>query len=193
MDKLVANLMVLRTVIELKNFSLAAEYLDISQSSVSRKIEELEQELGVELIRRNTRELEIKAIAFAICRQFIIDARHVLGVINKLQLSANHLSGKITAVFPQTFANIYITPYLAEFNRRYPYIQLNIHYLMMSLPMLCRSTLKLRSLIKKLITLFLLQSIYAIVREVYIVHNIIAINTECHILSLIYHSTWLLE
>lgn len=128
MDKLVANLMVLRTVIELKNFSLAADYLDISQSSVSRKIEELEQELGVELIRRNTRELEIKAIAFAICRQFIIDARHVLGVINTLQLSANHLSGKITAVFPQTFANIYITPYLAEFNRRYPYIQLNIHY-----------------------------------------------------------------
>lgn len=128
MGKFIANLMVLRAIIELKNFSLAAEYLDISQSSVSRKIEELEQELGVELIRRNTRDLEIKAIAYEICRQFVIDARHVLAVINKLQLSANHLSGKVTAVFPQTFANIYVVPYLDEFSRRYPYIQLNIHY-----------------------------------------------------------------
>lgn len=128
MDKIVTNLLILKAVIELKNFSLAAEYLNVSQSTVSRRIEELEAELGVELVRRNTREIEIKPIAIELCRQFIIDARYVLMTINKLQLSANHLSGRITAIFPQTFGNIYIAPYLYEFNRQYPNIELIISY-----------------------------------------------------------------
>lgn len=47
------------TLAEYKNFSVAAEECYISQSSLSKQIKSLEMELGVKLLDRNTRKLEL--------------------------------------------------------------------------------------------------------------------------------------
>lgn len=127
-EKIIASLFVLRAVIETKSFSSAAESLKISQSTVSRKIDELEQELGVELVRRSTRSLEIKPVAIEICRKFTINARNVLATINNVQVEANKYSGDVAAVFPVMFGYLFVAPRLEEFIKAYPKINLKIDY-----------------------------------------------------------------
>ncbi len=46
-------------VVECGSFTQAAEALDLTKSTVSRKVAELEQHLGVRLITRSTRSLTL--------------------------------------------------------------------------------------------------------------------------------------
>src|SRR5471032_455567 len=46
-------------IVEAKGFSAAAERLDTTHSTVSRQLQQLEVELGVQLINRNTRRFSL--------------------------------------------------------------------------------------------------------------------------------------
>ena len=52
------DLQAFRAVAELKNFRQAAEAVHISQPAFSRRIDKLEQALGVKLLDRTTRRVE---------------------------------------------------------------------------------------------------------------------------------------
>jgi DNA-binding transcriptional LysR family regulator len=65
-------------VAEELNFSKAAVRLHISQPPLSRHIQSLEEKLGVRLLVRNTRRVELEAAG----RMFLEDARRVLGQVD---------------------------------------------------------------------------------------------------------------
>ncbi|MFV0528964.1 MAG: LysR family transcriptional regulator [Lachnospiraceae bacterium] len=68
-------------IAKLKNFSTAAEECFISQSSLSKQIKALEQELGrVELFDRNTKKLEITYAG----KEFYISAEKILSEYQKM-------------------------------------------------------------------------------------------------------------
>ncbi|MDF3202318.1 LysR substrate-binding domain-containing protein [Pseudomonas sp. 1912-s] len=71
-------------VAELQGFTSAANRLGISQSAVSHAIKSLEQELGVELIRRHQSQVELSDIG----QQLLLRARAMLGLANTLQQEA---------------------------------------------------------------------------------------------------------
>ena len=56
------DLVAFRTVAELSNFRKAAETVHLSQPAFSRRIEKLEQALGVRLLERNTRRVTLTAV-----------------------------------------------------------------------------------------------------------------------------------
>jgi DNA-binding transcriptional LysR family regulator len=58
MDKLIA-LNVFRRIVELESFSRAADALNLSNAAVSKNVQELEKELGTQLIHRTTRRLNL--------------------------------------------------------------------------------------------------------------------------------------
>ena len=68
-------------IVKYRNFSVAAEECYISQSSLSKQIKALEQELGgVELFDRNTKKLDITYAG----REFYISAEKILMEYNKM-------------------------------------------------------------------------------------------------------------
>lgn len=62
------------------SFTRASEKLFISQPTLSRRIKELETELGVELFIRNRHSLELSSAG----QQFLIEVNDILNRVNKL-------------------------------------------------------------------------------------------------------------
>lgn len=76
-------------VAELHGFTSAAHRLGISQSAVSHAIKSLEQELGVELLRRHQSQVELSDIG----QQLLLRARAMLGLANTLRQEAADARG----------------------------------------------------------------------------------------------------
>ncbi|MBV7565500.1 LysR family transcriptional regulator [Pseudomonas sp. PDM27] len=76
-------------VAELHGFTLAANRLGISQSAVSHALKSLEQELGVELLRRHQTRVEPSDIG----QQLLLRARAMLGLANTLRQEAADARG----------------------------------------------------------------------------------------------------
>lgn len=76
-------------VAEIRGFTLAAHRLGISQSAVSHAIKSLEQELGVELLRRHQSQVELSDIG----EHLLLRARAMLGLANTLRQEAADARG----------------------------------------------------------------------------------------------------
>ena len=76
-------------VAELHGFTAAANRLGISQSAVSHALKSLEQELGVELLRRHQTRVEPSDIG----QQLLLRARAMLGLANTLRQEAADARG----------------------------------------------------------------------------------------------------
>ncbi|MGE8177995.1 LysR family transcriptional regulator [Pseudomonas fluorescens] len=76
-------------VAELHGFTSAANRLGITQSAVSHAIKSLEQELGVELLRRHQSHIELSDIG----QQLLLRARAMLGLASTLRQEAADARG----------------------------------------------------------------------------------------------------
>lgn len=83
------QLEIFSTVAELHGFTAAANRLGISQSAVSHAMKLLEQELGVELLRRHQSLVELSDIG----QQLLLRARAMLGLANTLRQEAADARG----------------------------------------------------------------------------------------------------
>ena len=115
------------TLAEELNFSRAAERLHISQPPLTRQIQQLEQELGSRLFRRNTRGVELTPAGEALLQ----DARRILDMVDSAKDRACKLRlGQIgrldVGVFGSAILN-HIPRVLLEFRNRYPNVEIVVH------------------------------------------------------------------
>jgi DNA-binding transcriptional LysR family regulator len=116
------DIVVFTKVVETRSFTGAAEQLGIPKSTVSRKLAQLEERLGVRLVQRTTRKLALTDIGQAYydrCARIVADVaaaeqlvtdmqatpRGRLRVTAPIDLSTRHL-GKIIAEFLAQHADI---------------------------------------------------------------------------------------
>lgn len=83
------QLEIFSTLAELRGFTAAANRLGITQSAVSHALKSLEQELGVELLRRHQSRVELSDIG----QQLLLRARAMLGLANTLRQEAADARG----------------------------------------------------------------------------------------------------
>lgn len=108
------------------SFTRAAEALGIPKSSLSRRISELEQALGVRLLNRTTRRLELTeagALYYSRARE-IIEAARVAH--EQLKGVAEEPRGHLRISMLADFGTIVLAPLMAEFARDYPDITFDI-------------------------------------------------------------------
>lgn len=102
------------------SFRRAADGLGMPNSTLSRRISALEKAIGLRLLHRTTRRLELTEaglIYFERCKRIVEEARlahEQLGV-----MLANP-SGVLRVSLPVDFATSYLTPLIAEFAALYP-------------------------------------------------------------------------
>ncbi len=107
-------------VVKARGFRNAADAVGMPNSTVSRRISGLEKAIGLRLLHRTTRKIELTEaglIYFERCKRIVDEARLAHEQLGEMLAQP---SGVLRAALPVDFANIYLAPLIAEFARRYP-------------------------------------------------------------------------
>lgn len=107
--------------------SSAALRLGISKSMVSRRITQLEAELGAQLLARTTRGVALTE-AGATFREYAARISAELDVARETILPAGELRGRMRVAAPLSFGPTHFAPVLSQMARRHPQLQINSSY-----------------------------------------------------------------
>lgn len=113
-------------VSELGSLAAAAKKLGISAAAISKQITKLESDLGVQLLRRTTRSLELTEIGKSYLEQCKRIFEEVDAASNLISQSKATPHGALKVVSGRHFAASYIVPHLKQFLKKFPEIELNL-------------------------------------------------------------------
>jgi DNA-binding transcriptional LysR family regulator len=110
-----------------RSFTTVAKRRDVAVSSVARKIDALEAELGAKLLARSSRSLVLTDAG----EQFLPRARRIASEMDdaKHGLADLHADprGLLTVTAPAAFGRRHVVPAMADFLKRYPLIEIDMH------------------------------------------------------------------
>ncbi|MBV8505817.1 MAG: LysR family transcriptional regulator [Alphaproteobacteria bacterium] len=119
-------LVVFAKVVEANSFSEAARRLKMPVSTVSRRIAELEDELGVRLLDRSTRNLRLTELGTEVLEQAIRSAELSEAVNNIVSNRLSTVSGTLRLSAPPTISDTLLTPIVTAFQASYPDVRVQI-------------------------------------------------------------------
>lgn len=124
--ELLANMEVFVAVAKVKGFRKAAEQLDMPNSTVSRRITELERTVGLRLFHRSTRKVELTEAGLAYFRRCegIVAEAHLAH--EALTDTAGQPAGTLRVSMPVDLAIDYLAPAIKAFGERYPRIDFEL-------------------------------------------------------------------
>lgn len=114
-------------VAERASFRHAAADVFLSQSALSRRIDKLEESLGVKLFERTTRRVHLTNVG----ETFLVNVRTALGGLEDAVLGiadlAAHRTGTVTCACVPSAVWHFLPDVLKQFSARYPRIRVRIH------------------------------------------------------------------
>jgi DNA-binding transcriptional LysR family regulator len=118
---------VFQQVVDEGGFAAAARKLDLAPAVVTRLVGDLEKHLGVRLLQRTTRRLSLTPAGEA----YLTRLRAILAEIDEADAMAHahsrEMSGTVRILASPVLATHVIAPAVAEFQRRYPEVVLDLH------------------------------------------------------------------
>jgi len=120
------GLLILNEVAKHKSFSQAARSLGMPSSNISRRVQQLEEKLGVTLLHRTTRSVTTTAEGKAILTlaQGLVQSHNQIQEWSRSQCAEPSGPLKITA--PESFARWPLGEWLIEFQKQYPHISIEL-------------------------------------------------------------------
>jgi DNA-binding transcriptional LysR family regulator len=113
-------------VAELASFTQAADQLGLPKASVSNAVQQLENQLGTQLLHRTTRKVQLTPDG----QIFYERSKHLLGEVDELkalfQSDDASITGVIRVDMSYPMARNLVIPQLPEFLNRYPNIQVEL-------------------------------------------------------------------
>jgi DNA-binding transcriptional LysR family regulator len=120
------SLAIFARVVEARSFSEAARRLKMPISTVSRRVAELEDQLGVRLLERSTRNLRLSDIG----AEILAHAERAVELSEALDLAvSNQLStvaGRLRLSVPPSVSDTLLAPLLSAFLASYPHVRVEV-------------------------------------------------------------------
>jgi DNA-binding transcriptional LysR family regulator len=120
------SLMIFAKVVEAHSFSGGARTLKMPTSTVSRRVAELERELGVRLLERSTRKLRLTDVGLEVLEH----ARHSVELRDAVDgIASNHLShmsGTLRIAAPPSISDSLLAPIVGAFQAANPEVHVQI-------------------------------------------------------------------
>lgn len=112
----------LLATVQFSSLNQAAEYLGITQSAITRRLQRLEQTLNVTLLERQTRPLTLTAAGHRVYEQCLSIKRETKKLYGLLDPEAEP-HGILRLGVPQSVAEIALQPALAALRQQFPALQ----------------------------------------------------------------------
>src|SRR5262245_33148825 len=125
MDRLV-SMAVFKRAVEAGSFAAAARQFGISPEMAGNHVRGLEAHLGVRLLNRSTRRLnltEAGGIYYERCVRILADVQEAETEVGVLQLSPR---GVLRVAAPVTFGVLHLAPAVSEYVTRYPEVSIDM-------------------------------------------------------------------
>jgi DNA-binding transcriptional LysR family regulator len=119
-------LIVFAKVVEAKSFSEAARRLGMPVSTVSRRISELEDQLGVRLLDRSTRSLRLTDLGSEVLEHAQRSAEAGEAVQNIASNRQTSVSGTLRLSAPPNISDTLLSPLVTAFQGSYPDVRVQI-------------------------------------------------------------------
>lgn len=115
-------------VVETGSISAAADRLNLAKSAVSRRLAELESRLGVSLIHRTTRRLNLTDSGRAYydrCLVILADLEEAESAVSQAHQA---LKGGLKVALPHAFGLLHLAPLIQAFMTRHPEVRFELDF-----------------------------------------------------------------
>jgi DNA-binding transcriptional LysR family regulator len=120
------SLMIFAKVVEAKSFSEAARRLKMPTSTVSRRMADLEAQLGVVLIERSTRSLRLTDVGSEVFEHAKQSAEISEMVDNIASNHVSTVSGELRLAAPPSISDTLLAPLVGAFQASYPNVRIQV-------------------------------------------------------------------
>ncbi len=114
------------TVVQEQGFSAAAKRLDSTPAAVSRRVKALEQRLGVRLLQRTTRRVQLTEAG----ELYFREVSRLLGELRNVEQQLDEVTGQATGelriVAPMSFGQRRLAPVVARFAVAHPKLRVSL-------------------------------------------------------------------
>lgn len=108
------------------NISAAARRLKMTRANVSYHLNQLERELGVQVLRRTTRSLELTEVGSRLYHEGQVIKNALLAATDAATSLGQTLQGRIRLSVPNGYGQLVMSPWLLEFKKLHPHISLDV-------------------------------------------------------------------
>jgi DNA-binding transcriptional LysR family regulator len=120
------DLQAFRAVAELGSFRKAAEAVHISQPAFSRRIDKLEEALGVRLLERTTRRVSLTTVGRDFARKVQVLLDDLDGTLMSLRGVAATRMGEVTIACVPSTVYYYVSQVVQRFRGEYPRVRVKV-------------------------------------------------------------------
>ena len=121
-----ATLSLLVDIIEAGNLSRAAVRLGVSRASVSQRLNQLEREVGQQLLRRTTRQIEPTELGWKLYEHGRAMRQELLAASEAVSSLGQGLQGTVRLSVPSGYGQLTMSSWLTEFMQLYPGVMLEV-------------------------------------------------------------------
>ena len=122
------SLTLLVEIIDSGNLSQAARKLKMSRANVSYHLSQLEKSVGVQLVRRTTRQVEPTEVGMRLYEHGRSIVNELLAARETINTLGQGLQGRVGLSVPSGYGQMVMSPWLIEFKRLYPGIVLDVMF-----------------------------------------------------------------
>lgn len=113
-------------VVEAGSFAEAARRLNMPANTVSRQIQQLEDDLGLRLMQRSTRKLTLTDAGVALHEGSFSQIEQILAAAEQVGRGSMKPSGTVHVAAPTDFLEFFSPEWIAEFLKVYPDVRLDL-------------------------------------------------------------------
>ncbi|HEU0153171.1 MAG TPA: LysR family transcriptional regulator [Arenimonas sp.] len=114
-------------IAQTKRLGAAADRLGLVRSAVSRRLQEIEERLGVQLVTRNTRNLSLTDAGQEYYSRALAILEDVDAAEANLSKVGSDATGRLRISAPVSWSVMHLAPLAAEFSERFPGLELDIN------------------------------------------------------------------
>jgi DNA-binding transcriptional LysR family regulator len=120
------SLILLVDIVDAGNLSKAARKLKMSRANISYHLNQFEQALGLQLLRRTTRRIEPTEVGLSLYRHGRVIRDELLAARESVDSLGRGLHGSVRLSLPTGFGHLVVSDWMIEFKRSYPDIALDV-------------------------------------------------------------------